>query len=85
MYSCIGGEYKMETIKKVVVSKDEQHRSYMVALSDTTSIAVDYGIYTMVNIGDTLVFECIEDFVFSRWNCSCVDIRRGEDGNNVEI
>lgn len=71
-YGC--KETKYETVKKVVNAKIERYRQ--VAFEDGSDYSFSFGLYSLMDKGDTVVFKCIEGADFYRWNCSFVEIKK---------
>mgnify|MGYP003635668146 CR=1 FL=1 len=75
LFSC--KEYTYDNRSKVVLSKTiDGEGEYLVAFTDGGQDTFDFTSYSMIEVGDTLVFKCVKDLSFNFYNCNFIEIKR---------
>lgn len=69
-------ETKYELKQKVVLSKTTIKDDFKIAFTDGSDCGVSYGLYELVDKGDTMVFKCVEGLSFNTWYCAFVEVKQ---------
>lgn len=64
-------------VEKIVIDKTKIHDEFYVAFSDGDDITTTYGFYTILNVGDTVVWEARKGYTsnLNFWYSTVLEVK----------